>query len=272
MDLQNDACQLVGRCHRGMFLHCSTNKGLSNIPIFCCADSSSIIFLPKFTSKTAIFQVVYGHCIYGIWSWPGQGWRLPAAAILGFVQSYILFIFLGFCYGTILWKLSRRTALSDDSQSHRNDVYQKARRNVAVNFCIAAFFFMVCWVQHRTIWLMFSLGHPIVFWNGVYFQLVVVNMVYLNCTVNPTIYLVKSTDFQNALRELMSCKQETALGNQWRALPQEKYPRETVYNCLCLWVGIVQNSQTCSWTGLLNGYGFLHVEIFLSVLYQRSLC
>lgn len=133
------------------------------------------------------------------------------------IQFIIPLIVIVLCYGTILWKLSSRTDPSDNSKAQRNDLYQKARKNVAVTFCIVAFFFVVCWVQHQTVWFLFSVGVLNVQWNGVNWQLIVVNMVFLNCTINPIIYLVKSMDFQDALREFLRMKQISAPGNQLTA-------------------------------------------------------
>ena len=38
-------------------------------------------------------------------------------------------------------------------------------------------------------------------WNGTYFKFTVL-MVFLNCTINPFIYLIKYRDYQEALRAL----------------------------------------------------------------------
>ena len=51
---------------------------------------------------------------------------------------------------------------------------------------------------------MFNLGHGLD-WNGVYYKFTVL-MVFLNCTVNPFIYLIKYKDYQEALKLILRCK------------------------------------------------------------------
>lgn len=155
--------------------------------------------------STVVLQVILGSCIYGIWPWSGHSWDTPLAILLVILQFLSPLIILGFCYGTIMWKLARATVPSEISQTHQTDVYQKARKNVAVTFCIVAFFYAVCWAPHQTIYFMYYLGYP-VDWNSVLWH-IVIQMVFLNCTINPFIYLVKSADFQNALKEFMTCSQ-----------------------------------------------------------------
>ena len=50
---------------------------------------------------------------------------------------------------------------------------------------------------------MYNLGYD-ADWNGIYFQFTVL-MVFLNCTVNPFIYLIKYKDYQSALKNLCGC-------------------------------------------------------------------
>ena len=47
---------------------------------------------------------------------------------------------------------------------------------------------------------MYNLGYK-ADWNSTYFHFTVL-MVFLNCTVNPFIYLIKYRDYQTALRKL----------------------------------------------------------------------
>ena len=50
---------------------------------------------------------------------------------------------------------------------------------------------------------MYNLGYK-ADWNSTYFQFTVL-MVFLNCTVNPFIYLIKYKDYQTALKKLLGC-------------------------------------------------------------------
>ncbi len=159
---------------------------------------------------TNSLQVINGECIYGIWPWSWHGSNQLMGSIYSVLQFFLPLIIIIFCYGTILWKLSNRTNLSNKNQ--QVDTYQRARRNVTTTFCIVAFFFVVCWVQQQTLYLMFLLGYPVDF-RGFYWNFAV-EMVFLNCTVNPFIYLVKSKDFQDALKEFLGLKKLPAVTSE----------------------------------------------------------
>ena len=45
---------------------------------------------------------------------------------------------------------------------------------------------------------MYFLGYD-VDWNGLYYRFCII-MVYINCTVNPFVYLIKYQDYQRALK------------------------------------------------------------------------
>ena len=51
---------------------------------------------------------------------------------------------------------------------------------------------------------MYNLGYD-ANWNGTYYKFCQI-MVFLNCTVNPFIYLFKYRDYQVALQDLLGCK------------------------------------------------------------------
>ena len=54
---------------------------------------------------------------------------------------------------------------------------------------------------------MYNLGYEIN-WNGTYYLFTVL-MVFINCTVNPFIYLIKYRDYQEALKKLLGCRRKT---------------------------------------------------------------
>ena len=150
-----------------------------------------------------------------------------------FFQLFIPFVILVFCYGNIAWMLSRRIRtdttdtnvnsvgnsgvsfeLSRSSISgfgkrkqladvHR-DKFQLARRNTIKTLLIVGCCFIVCWSQNQVLYLMFNLGYDLD-WNSKYYHFTVL-MVFVNCTVNPLIYLIKYQDYQIALREFIRCK------------------------------------------------------------------
>ena len=51
---------------------------------------------------------------------------------------------------------------------------------------------------------MYNLGYALDY-NGTYYQFTVL-MVFLNCTINPFIYLIKYKDYQKAFRRFFRCE------------------------------------------------------------------
>ena len=126
------------------------------------------------------------------------------------------------CYGKIVWVLTRRinTDLvinkspidssknvsdpADDVKTVKQatdagkEKFQLARRNTIKTLLIVGLCFIICWSQNQIIYFMHNCGYEVNF-NTTYFQSTVV-MVFLNCIVNPFIYLIKYRDYQEALR------------------------------------------------------------------------
>ena len=118
-----------------------------------------------------------------------------------------------YCYGRIVWLLTRRIVTnvgnSDNRSSSGNmedvirDKFQLARTNTIKTFLLVGFCFIICWSSDQIFYLMYNLGYNVNF-NGTYYKLYV-SMVFVNCTINPFIYLVKYRDYQQALRQLCGC-------------------------------------------------------------------
>ena len=104
--------------------------------------------------------------------------------------------------------LGKRKQLTD---VHK-DKFQLARRNTIKTLIIVGCCFVVCWSQNQVLYLMFNLGYDLD-WNSGYYHFTVL-MVFVNCTVNPFIYLVKYQDYQIAFREFLWCKNTNQDGFQ----------------------------------------------------------
>ena len=125
-----------------------------------------------------------------------------------------------YCYGRIVWVLTRRIdskldkmEISPQRNSSDNkmqtvirDKFQLARQNTIKTFLLVGLCFIICWSNDQIFFLMFNLGYDVDF-NGIYYKFGVL-MVFLNCTVNPFIYLLKYRDYQHALREFFGCDRD----------------------------------------------------------------
>ena len=86
----------------------------------------------------------------------------------------------------------------------QRDRFQLARKNTIKTLLIVGCCFIICWVQNQVLYLMYNLGYEID-WNSPYYHFTVL-MVFVNCTVNPFVYLIKYQDYQIALKKFLDCK------------------------------------------------------------------
>ena len=115
-------------------------------------------------------------------------------------------IILVYCYGKIAWILTRRidSTLQTDGVASKTEnkiktKFTTARNNTIKTVLLVGICFIICWVNDEVYYLMSNLGYE-VDWNSTYFKFCV-TMIYLNCTVNPFVYLIKYQDYQKALRD-----------------------------------------------------------------------
>ena len=138
-------------------------------------------------------------------TWPSLLVKRITGVFLIFVEFILPFIILSYCYGRIVYVLSRRLD-SNLSTGNQLDQFQLARKNTLKTFLIVAICFVLCWSNNQIYFLMHNLGYDINF-DGFYYKFTIF-MVFLNCTVNPFVYLVKYRDYHMALRSLITCKKE----------------------------------------------------------------
>ncbi len=144
-------------------------------------------------------------------------WSSPQVQrVMGFVFSSVGFwipmIIIIFCYSSILCMLSKRlnsdileeTAQSQENLSVARSKIHLARKNVLITLCVVSFFFVLCWSQNGVLFFLFNLGYAPL-WGTPYHDFTIF-MIFLNCTVNPFVYVVKYKDYQIALKGLMRCQ------------------------------------------------------------------
>ena len=176
---------------------------------------------------TDFFQVVDGVCRVSS-GWPSKEVKTVFGIRLLFFQLFIPFIVLTVCYGKILWVLSRRINTDFMKTKHGNSEhiseptpdakivkqttntanykFQLARRNTIKTLLIVGLCFIICWSQNQIIYFIYNCGYELDF-NNTYYQYTIL-MVFVNCTVNPFIYLIKYRDDQETLRTFFHCQNE----------------------------------------------------------------
>ena len=106
-------------------------------------------------------------------------------------------IILIYCYGRILRTIKARIVSKIGGEDAQTAKFELAKNNVIKTLLIVAFFFVVCFLGNEVYYFLFGLGFE-VSQNTVYYDFTVC-MFFLNCTINPFIYLINYKDFQNAL-------------------------------------------------------------------------
>ena len=149
-----------------------------------------------------IFQVVSGQCVIYTF-WPSELFMSAFGLCLVLIEFLIPLIILIYCYGRIVWVLSRRidSMFNSDNQT---DKFQIARKNTIKTFLLISICFIICWSSEQAFYFMFNLGYHADF-NGMFYKVSVV-MAFCNCTINPFIYLVKYRDYQIALKEFLNLR------------------------------------------------------------------
>ena len=166
------------------------------------------------------------------------------------IQFIIPCMVLIVCYGKIVWVLTKRintdlmntTSKMDNSENPSGpkenattmsqapdsgrDKFQLARRNTIKTLLIVACCFIICWSQNQILFFMYTWGYNLNF-NSIYFNFTIL-MVFINCTVNPFIYLIKYKDYQEALRIFFHCNKQSgkndSLNNSTTSISQASRP------------------------------------------------
>ena len=125
---------------------------------------------------------------------------------LVFIEFLAPLLILIYCYGRIVWILTRRIDSNLDNVGTQIDKFQLARRNTVKTFLLISICFIICWGSEQVYYLMFNLGYDADF-NGTFFKFSVI-MAFGNCTINPFIYLMKYQDYQKALKSCFNCQKE----------------------------------------------------------------
>ena len=143
-------------------------------------------------------QVVSGVCVlYDFF--PGVFYSV-FAIFIQFLIFLLPLIIIVYCYGRIVWVLYHRiNTNTTESQSNLGDKFLLARKNTIKTFLLVGLCFIIYWIQNQVYYLIFNLGYE-VNWNSPYYQYTIL-MIFLKCTVNPFIYLIKYDDYQKSVEE-----------------------------------------------------------------------
>ena len=168
---------------------------------FCYRSKQILTNLLVDISNFSNFQVDGDNCL-DLWSSP---LTQSIMAVFGTFIEYLLpLIILVYCYGRILWTIRTRIGSQMGSKDAQTAKFEMARDNVVKTLLIVFFFFVICFLGIHVYYVCFGLGLE-VDQNSGYYNFTVC-LYFLNCTINPFIYLVNYRDFQKALLEQFCCR------------------------------------------------------------------
>ena len=157
-----------------------------------------------FSLTPFVLQVYSRVCALSVW--PNRLFSSIWGVLVVFIEFIGPVIILVYCYGRIAWTLTRRIdsklGTSDTTPEIENKLSSKflqARNNTIKTVLLVGICFIICWGNDEIYYLMHNLGYN-ADWNSPYFKFCVA-MIYLNCTVNPFVYLFSYQDYHKALRE-----------------------------------------------------------------------
>ena len=153
--------------------------------------------------------------------WPSSTVRRVVGISLFFVQFFLPLSFITFCYSKMYRLLKAKTAPSTESditaanadvKKARNEVGNavaakgpdrnlRARRNILKTLIIVSVCFSLCWSWNAIYYFLINAGlvihnyrHPYDFFSVI--------MIYMNCCINPVIYIIHYEQFKRGLKLL----------------------------------------------------------------------
>ncbi len=96
-------------------------------------------------------------------------------------------------------------------KTKRDRIYKKALKKTIKTLVLVGIGFIICWTTNEVIFLRSYFGFEIDY-NSTFYRFSVF-MVFLHCTINPFIYLIKYPEYKQAVRDTYSCRK-----------PENNYP------------------------------------------------
>ena len=186
---------------------CPNHQGES-IKFYTLSSCLPYVFL--FQMSIFLFRDCFRE-MYGLRNMAKQPCEKYFWVVFIWIQFIIPILILVYCYGRIVWVLAGRISTKpqqkqDNILTTQTNTFQVAKTNTIKTFLLVAVCFVVCCSNNQIYYLMYNLGYP-ADWSGTYSQFSVL-MVFLNCTVNPFIYLIKYKDYQKALKKICRCNRQ----------------------------------------------------------------
>ena len=104
-----------------------------------------------------LFQFKQGECF--LYVYPSELFKKVFGVVLFLLEFFIPLIILVFCYGKIVWILSRRLDFNTNSGNLYSDKFQLAKTNTIKTMFLVALLFLICLSNDQVYYLMSNLGY-----------------------------------------------------------------------------------------------------------------
>lgn len=138
-------------------------------------------------------------------NWPNDEIRQAVGIFTLILQFFFPLIVLTFSYISI-WNIFRDKSSKNSNRNGptiqtKAEKNERVRKNTIKTFMIVAIAFVLCWSWNEVYFFIFNLGYSLSLDSPFYHFTVL--MVFLNCCINPVVYMIRYEEFKHSLRKII---------------------------------------------------------------------
>lgn len=154
-------------------------------------------FIYEAALAVATSAVIDGEC-FALAIWRSQRAK-HIYGIITFITKYLApILIIIYCYSSMVKSLRVDTSVGNN---HRQQKMKKVQKNILKTLLVVVVCFILCVTYNQVLFLFFNLGfYPIDFTSFMYHLSVA--LYFLNCCINPFIYIIKYNDFRQSFFNL----------------------------------------------------------------------
>ena len=137
--------------------------------------------------------------------WPNVLTQRAVGVLTILIQFLLPLFLLVYFYSKMIFVLRQRVApeAGGGAGDRRKDTMAGARKNILKTLAIVACCFVFCWIWNQVYFLLYNLGMKGLGFTN-WFHSISVSLVFVNCCINPLIYIAKYEQFKKAARNLFT--------------------------------------------------------------------
>ncbi|ELU06600.1 hypothetical protein CAPTEDRAFT_96648 [Capitella teleta] len=148
--------------------------------------------------------VVNGRCRV-LYHWSSPEARQGFGILTIVIEYFLPLVILIFCYSHMIYILKQMGSVvrpvADHVTNKASSNRFRARKNITKTMLWVSICFVLCWTSNQVYFLLMNLGFNLTTKTNFYKFTVIA--AFLNCCVNPFVYLVKDSAFRKAVRDVV---------------------------------------------------------------------